>query len=115
MITYEITVTSKNKQTLNFLFLFLNKIKQPKVSLLKTFSKQKTLVKKITLLKSPHVNKKAQKQLESKIFSKKIYIFSYNETKLLILLKKLKLKIFPEIKIKNSLKILDYYGELNLL
>lgn len=47
MITYEITVTSKNKQTLNFLFLFLNKIKQPKVSLLKTFSKQKTLVKKL--------------------------------------------------------------------
>ena len=104
--------------------------------------------------------------MESKIFSKKIYIFSYNETKLLILLKKLKLKIFPEIKIKvkifynkifnnniiilnnftinfiknkklikqtlkskniktikikpvnkikNYLKILDYYGELNLL
>ena len=103
MMICNITVISKNKQSLKFFFLFLNKIKQPKINLLNYYKKQKTVIKKIVTLKSPHVNKKAQKQFEYRIFSKKIIISSYNEIKFLILLKKLKTKIFPEIKFKIKL------------
>nr|QYJ09250.1 ribosomal protein S10 [Pleurosigma sp. mgcode 4] len=100
MITYDIKITSKNKQALTFFFLFLNKIKQPKINFLTNYEKQKTLIKKITILKSPHVNKKAQEQFEYRVFSKKISISSYNEMKFLIFLKKLKTKLFSEIKLK---------------
>lgn len=103
MITYDIKITSKNKQALTFYFLFFSKIKQPKINLLTNYKKQKTLVKKITILKSPHVNKKAQEQFEYKIFSKKISISSYNEMKFLIFLKKLKIKLFSEIKLKINM------------
>ena len=156
MITYDIIIISKNKQALIFFFLFLNKIKQPKINLLTNYSKQKTLIKKITTLKSPHVNKKSQSQLEYRVFSKKISVSSYNKIRFLIFLKKFKTKLFSEIKfkikifskktfhknsllnpknysinsiaikkntkiknikpcpkIKNYLKILDCYGELN--
>lgn len=105
MITYDITIISKSKQALNFYFLFLNKINQPKITLLTNYTKQKTLIKKIVTLKSPHVNKKAQKHFEYRIFSKKIRVSSYNEIKSLIFLKKLKTKLFPEIKFK--IKILS--------
>lgn len=113
MITYNITITSKNKQALTLFFLFLKKVKQPKINLLTNYSKQKTLIKKITVLKSPHVNKKAQKHLEYRIFSKKISISSHNEMKFLIFLKKLKTKLFPEIKLK--IKILSNKKKKNSL
>ena len=103
MMVYDITIISKNKQSLKFFFLFLNKINQPKINLLTNYKKQKTIIKKIVTLKSPHVNKKAQKQFEYRIFSKRIIISTYNEIKFLILLKKLKTKIFPEIKFKIKL------------
>lgn len=100
MITYDITISSKNKKALTFFFLFLNKINRPKINLLTNYSKQKTLIKKIVILKSPHVNKKAQKHFEYRTFSKKILVSSSNEIKLLIFLKKLKIKLFSEIKLK---------------
>lgn len=100
MLTYNITIFSKNKQSIKFFFLVLNKIYQPKIYLCTNYKKRKTLIKKITILKSPHVNKNAQSQYEYRIFSKKLIISSHNDLKLLILLKKIKTKIFPEIKIK---------------
>ena len=48
MIIYDVTITSKNKQALIFFFLFLNKIKKPKINLLFNYTKQKTLIKKIS-------------------------------------------------------------------
>lgn len=100
MITYDITIISKNKQALTFFLLFLNKIKRPKINLVTNYAKQKFRIKKITTLKSPHVNKKAQNHFEYRLFSKKISISSYNEMKFLIILKKIKTKLFPEIKLK---------------
>merc|ERR1711862_878562 len=72
-------IVAKNKQILIYFFLFF---------------------KKITVLKSPHVNKKAQKKFEHRIFSKKISILVFNDMKFLIFLKKLKTKLFPEIRLK---------------
>nr|YP_010233613.1 ribosomal protein S10 [Pleurosigma inscriptura]QSZ78230.1 ribosomal protein S10 [Pleurosigma inscriptura] len=73
-------------------------------------------MKKIVTLKSPHVNKKSQNQLEYRIFSKKISVSSYNEIKFLIFLKNLKTKLFSEIKFK--IKILSnpiFFKNNNLL
>ena len=120
MLIYDITVFSKNKQALNFFFLFINNLNQPKINFLNNCKSKKTSIKKIIVLKSPHVNKKAQKHFEYRIFSKKITVLTYNEIKLLIFLKKLKTKLFPEIKLKikvfsknkskkNLLNLNNYY------
>ena len=114
MIKYRIKIFSKNKQSIKFFFLILNKINQPKFYLFTEYKKQKTLIKKIIILKSPHVNKKAQSHFEYRIFSKILTILSYDSIKFLIFLKKLKIKLFPEIKIKINYYFFNKYNN-NLL
>lgn len=81
---------------LNFFIIFHN---QKKLTLCcKTLKKQKK-IKKFTLLKSPHVNKKAQEQFEIQIFSNEIFIKSTQILKILTTLKHIKTSLFPEIKI----------------
>ena len=53
-----------------------------------------------TILKSPHVNKTAQDQFEFVIFSTKIDLHSFKISKFLLILKKINLKLFPDVKIK---------------
>lgn len=103
MITYQITATSKNPKSLKLFFLLF--FKDNKFNLKKTFYRNKNKKKYITILKSPHVNKKAQSQLEYKLFSTKIVISAQNNSQYLILLKKIKSKLFPEIKIKTKIII----------
>lgn len=115
MIKYNIIIWSKNNQSLKFFILFLNKINQPKINLSINYKKLKTLIKKISLLKSPHVNKKAQKHFEYRIFTKKINIYlCYNNIKFLIFLKKIKTQLFPEIKIKINFYFNNIFSK-NLL
>lgn len=95
-----ISIFSKNYKSINrFLVFFKHFIKQQKsIHFFKSFQK-KEKVKKITILKSPHVNKKAQEQFETRIISKKIVFCSFQLLKTLVLLKKIKHKLFPDIKI----------------
>lgn len=53
-----------------------------------------------TTLKSPHIYKTAQEQIEYRRFSKQIIIFSFQILKYIILLKKIQTKIFPDIEIQ---------------
>jgi len=100
MINYQLTITSKNPKAIkNFLLFFFQKNFYNVETL---FYKIKNKKKIITILKSPHVYKKAQAQLEYRIFSIKIKIIFPN-TQHLIMLKKIKSKLFPEIKIKIKL------------
>jgi ribosomal protein S10 len=94
-------ISSKNKESLKkFLKVFLFFCKKNKINFfIKYFSqKQKTHI--FTILKSPHVNKKAQEQFEYRLFSKQLNIFSFQILKFIITLKKIQTKLFPDIKIK---------------
>lgn len=60
----------------------------------------------MTILKSPHVNKKAQEQFEIRFFKKQLTIKSIKIFKYLIFLKKLNFNLFSDVNItlKYSIK-----------
>ena len=53
-----------------------------------------------TVLKSPHVNKKAQEQFEYRLHKRQISFYWFQSFKMLMLLKKVQTKLFPDVKIK---------------
>ena len=64
-------IESNNKKSLNnFLFFILQYVKTDKTII--KISTIRSHVRKITILKSPHVNKTAQEQFESKKFATKV-------------------------------------------
>ena len=71
-----------------------------KVNGLLNYCQQKHKRKIFTTLKSPHVNKTAQEQIEYRLFSKRVNIFSFQILKFLILLKKIQMKLCPDIRIQ---------------
>ena len=75
-------------------------IRKRKVNGLLNYSQQKQKRKVFTTLKSPHVNKTAQEHLEYRLFSKRINIFSFQILKFLVLMKKIQMKLCPDIKIQ---------------
>jgi ribosomal protein S10 len=98
-----IIIYSKNinsiKKFLNFFYKKLT-FKILKYQIFKS-KFQKPIQKKIlTVLKSPHVNKTAQEQFEYRLFRKQLTLFSYKSGLFLILLKYIKFKLFPDLKIK---------------
>lgn len=103
MKAYHITFSSKNKNSLNNAFLFL-------LNDLKKFGLNKHLKKKtkrriITILKSPHVNKKAQEQFENHMFSRQLSNYSFNKFKNLFFLRSIKENILSDLKLKIKLSL----------
>jgi len=100
MIQYQITIISKNKNSLKNFFIFFNQILK-NFNKIKKYLKKKHEVKILTILKSPHVNKTAQEQFETRLYISQIVIYySPKNLQLLIFLKKFKIFLFPDIKIK---------------
>merc|ERR1712154_93976 len=97
-----IDIYSKNFYALStFLNSFLNKKICNKLKLIIVKSSlQKTKKKKLTVLKSPHVNKKAQEQFELHTYKKRIKCFTFKTLLFLVFLKKIKFYLFSEIVIK---------------
>ena len=103
MKSHLIKITSKNKKSLlKFLFLVHKKFsfKIGSKSLLKNYLPVSKKRKIVTILKSPHVNKKAQEQFETRTFSQKLVIYTAYDNRFLYFLKNLKLKLFPDIRLK---------------
>ena len=96
---FHVTILSKNKNSIKNFFLFLIKNKLYKKNNFKKHFQKKTKRKKITILKSPHVNKKAQERFEKRLLKKQFTIQTIQNLKKLVLLKKLKFNLFPDIKI----------------
>ena len=61
-----------------------------------------------TVLKSPHVNKVAQEQFQYCLMSKKMRFYTLQFLKLVLLIKKLQTRIFPDIKIKTCFLVQNY-------
>jgi ribosomal protein S10 len=64
------------------------------------YSEQKQKQTVFTTLKSPHINKTAQEQIEYRLFFKHINIFSFQILKFLILIKKIQMTLCPDIQIQ---------------
>ena len=103
--TFKLTILSKNKNSLNHFLLFFNSNAWINLNSTKKYSQKHTKIKKFTLLKSPHVNKKAQEQFEYKILKKEFIIQTIKNFQCLIFLKKLSFYLFPDINIKLKHKI----------
>jgi ribosomal protein S10 len=95
---FVLIVSSKNLKSFNnFLFFILKHIKTHD-NLIKIFS-SKNKIQKVSILKSPHVNKIAQEQFETRKFTKKI-LFNAKCIKLPIIdIKNTINKIFQDLKI----------------
>lgn len=100
-----IKLYSKDKKSLKRFSQLLEKIKNKWTNLTFVWGNIKKKRKKVSVLKSPHVNKAAQTQFQSITYGAIIKISSLEMKKNLILLKKIRNHIFPGIKIKIEQKI----------
>lgn len=100
MITFSITVWSKNKTSLNHFVLFFKKYLIHNSNTIAKYFQKKVNTKIITVLKSPHVNKKSQEQFETKIFKKQINIKLRNNWKLISFFRRVCHSMCSDINIK---------------
>lgn len=101
MTKYFITFYSKNKESFkNFLKVLKHSFNNQKFQFPLKYNKKNQKTTKITLLKSPHVNKSAQEQFEYTKYSITIDLNSNKIQKYLLLFKKIKYQVFPDIDLK---------------
>jgi len=101
---------SKNSNSLKFFLKFFSQLCQDKKIQVNFFSvhfQKPKAKKKFTVLKSPHVNKRAQEQFEFCVYKNQISIYSFQTFKFLTVLKKIQLKLFPDVKIKIKFLLND--------
>lgn len=101
---FKLTIYSKHKNFLKKFYNFLiQKLTNLNTNILKKSSIKKSHIKKISLLKSPHVHKKAQEQFEIKTHLKNLTLYTTNNFKLLIFLKKIENILSYDVKIKTEI------------
>ena len=100
MKTFNIIITSRNKNSINDFLLFFNKNKFYNLNVIKKCFQKRIEKKKLTILKSPHVNKRAQEQFESRLFKKQLTVKTTKNLKYLIYIKRLGYDLFPDINIR---------------
>ena len=104
MYFYQITITSKNEKSFkDYLKILLKNITLNNLTT-KLFNKKK---KKffITVLKSPHVNKKAQEQFGYHIYSKQLLLSTTNGYQWVLFLKKIEKNLFSDINLKIKFQL----------
>ena len=106
MTKYKLILYSKDKKAINYFLKFLENItKTQNIKIVKKLLKKKKTKKKLSILKSPHVNKTAQEQFEYVHYFITISFYSWEIKKYFILLKKIKNQLFPDIRIQLKAKI----------
>ena len=100
MTTFNVIVWSKNKTSLNHFVLFFKKYLTYKSNTIAKYFQRKAYTKIVTVLKSPHVNKKSQEQFETKIFKKQINIVLQNNGELISFFRKVSHSMCSDINIK---------------
>jgi ribosomal protein S10 len=103
MTKYRIKLYSKDKKSLYHFLNFLKRnIRTQNSQLFFNILRKKKAKKKITVLKSPHVNKTAQEQFGYSVHSIEMSCCSWEIKKYILLLKKARNYLFPAVKIKIS-------------
>jgi len=100
MKTFNVTITSRNKNSIYNFFLFYNKTTLYNLNTRIKYFQKNLKKKRLTLLKSPHVNKKAQEQFEYRFFKKQFAIEVTKNFKYLVFLKKLNYNLFSDVHIR---------------
>jgi len=105
-----IFISSKNLVSLNASLVFILKSLgdiRTKTSFSASQHSKPTTIKKVTVLKSPHVNKKAQEQFESRMYKTQVSLYTAQTLKFLKILKKIQFKLFADVNIKIRVVISD--------
>jgi hypothetical protein len=97
---FNIVATSKNKKEFNLLILFLCYYLFFNSNIIKKISSKKIKKNKISLLKSPHVNKKSQEQFEIRWLKKNFILKIQKSFKYLVFLKKISCNMFSNLNLK---------------
>lgn len=100
MKTFNVTITSRNKNSIYNFFSFCSKTTLSNLNARIRYFQKNVNKKKLTVLKSPHVNKKAQEQFEHRVFKKQFVITGTKTLRYLVFVKKLNYNLFPDISIK---------------
>jgi hypothetical protein len=100
MQTFNVTITSRNKSSIYHFFLFFNWTTLFSFNSVIKYSPKSVGKKRLTVLTSPHVNKSAQEQFESRLFKTQFRIQTTKTFRYLTFLKKLNSNLFPDINIK---------------
>jgi ribosomal protein S10 len=101
---YQITITSKNKKSLEQFSAFIYK-RLKKLQFTNKFFQKKTKNRILTILKSPHVNKKSQEQFNYNLYSKHINFYFPQNFKVIKFIKTIKLTLFLDVNITIKLII----------
>ena len=105
MRTCQISLSSNNKESIKLFFLFCFYNKNLDLFLIKYYLQKKHENKILTILKSPHIDKKAQEQFEKKIFVKNLSLYSRKLPKYLLFLKKIRNFIFSDVHLKVKFNV----------
>jgi len=108
---FNLYLYSNNQKSLEHFILLINKLNRNNDVKLKFFSVQSQKLKKkkrFTVLKSPHVNKKAQEHFEYNIYSRQLSFYSFQTKKLIFILKKIQTQLFSDLHIKIKITLIDY-------
>nr|YP_010208866.1 ribosomal protein S10 [Skeletonema pseudocostatum]UBA16176.1 ribosomal protein S10 [Skeletonema pseudocostatum] len=100
-----LSIYSKNSNSLTNFLKFFYKLETNKVLNLKFFPVQSQKNKKVfffSVLQSPHVNKKSQEQFGYYVYNKQLKIHLSQMAKFLVIWKKVKMKLFSDVKIKTK-------------
>ena len=95
MTKYTLLVYGKNKKTIDNFLIFLKKTPQQNFQILKKQSK----ITRFSVLKSPHINKKAQEHFQFIQFCISLSFVTTQLKKKLLFLKKIKNQLFPDLKV----------------
>ena len=105
MKIYYLTICSKDKKSVPKFINFLTEhLELQKLNLLGKTALKRSKTRRISILKSPHVNKKAQEQFEFRVFLTTLIIETPQNFKILTLIKKIK-SITSDIKVKVHVTI----------
>lgn len=96
----QISVSSNNLKSIKYFFLFCFYYKNIDLFFNKKYFKRKQKKKILTILKSPHINKKAQEQFEQRTFLRKCTFYSQKLPQYILFFKKVKAHMFSDIKIE---------------
>ena len=101
MTKYRIRLYSKDKKSLHHFLKFLKRsTRTQNFQLSFNLLRKRKAKKKVTVLKSPHVNKTAQEQFGYTIHSIEMSCCSWEIKKYLVLLKRVRNQLFPSVKIQ---------------
>ena len=100
MTKFSLILWSKNKTSLNHFVLFFKKYLIYYSNTITKYSQNKASTKIITVLKSPHVNKKSQEQFETTTFKQYFKITVRSDWNVLIFFRRLCRNMCSDINIK---------------